>query len=126
MAAPEKPHAGAHRRSFLISKVCLPDAAKIAGKRLLSTLQFAIEFSKEYRASAAIFPALGRKGITLLKRIRPEIKGVGYSTTGKPEGELMKKLVWLVALTLDVDVLGVGRSDVWAFGCSDVWAFWMF
>ncbi|MCB0546008.1 MAG: DNA polymerase III subunit delta [Phaeodactylibacter sp.] len=79
------------------SKVYVYHAAKnLPEKELLSTLQLRSNyFLKEYRASARNFPpAQAEKAITLLKEYDLKSKGVGYNSTGKPEGELMKELVW--------------------------------
>ncbi len=79
------------------SKVYMYHAAKnLPEKELLSTLQLRSGyFLKEYRASARNFPpAQAEKAITLLKEYDLKSKGVGYNSTGKPEGELMKELVW--------------------------------
>ena len=79
------------------SKVYMYHAAKnLPEKELLSTLQLRSNyFLKEYRASARNFPpAQAEKAITLLKEYDLKSKGVGYNSTGKPEGELMKELVW--------------------------------
>lgn len=72
------------------------EAKKLPEKELLSTLQLRSNFFlKEYRATARNFPpAQAEKAITLLKEYDLKSKGVGYNSTGKPEGELMKELVW--------------------------------
>lgn len=79
------------------SKVYMYHAAKnLPEKELLTTLQLRSNyFLKEYRATARNFPpAQAEKAITLLKEYDLKSKGVGYNNTGKPEGELMKELVW--------------------------------
>ncbi|MCB0587213.1 MAG: DNA polymerase III subunit delta [Phaeodactylibacter sp.] len=79
------------------SKVYLYHAAKnLPVKELLSTLQLRSEFFlKEYRLTARNYPpARAEKVISLLKEYDLKSKGVGYISTGKPEGELMKELVW--------------------------------
>lgn len=63
---------------------------------MLATLQLRSNFFlKEYRAAARNFPPeKAEQAITLLKEYDLKSKGVGYNSTGKPEGELMKELVW--------------------------------
>jgi len=79
------------------SKVYLYHAAKnLPEKELLTTLQLRSSFFlKEYRAAARNFPPTrAEMAITLLKEYDLKSKGVDYNNTGKPEGELMKELVW--------------------------------
>lgn len=71
-------------------------AKNLPEKELLSTLQMrSAFFLKEYRAAARNFPPeKAEKVITLLKEYDLKSKGVGYNSTGKPEGDLMKEMVW--------------------------------
>lgn len=81
------------------SKIFLFHAAKnFAEKELLSTLQLRSSyFLKEYRAAARNYPRTKTEDIiTLLKTYDLMAKGVGYNGTGKPEGELMKEMVWRI------------------------------
>ncbi len=81
------------------SKVFLFHAAKnLPEKELLSTLQLRSGyFLKEYRAAARNYPrSKTEQVITLLKEYDLKSKGVGYNSTGKPEGELMKEMVWRI------------------------------
>ena len=81
------------------SKVFLFHAAKnLPEKELLSTLQLRSGyFLKEYRAAARNYPrSKTEQVIALLKEYDLKSKGVGYNSTGKPEGELMKEMVWRI------------------------------
>ncbi|MCB0556863.1 MAG: DNA polymerase III subunit delta [Phaeodactylibacter sp.] len=71
-------------------------AKNLPEKELLTTLQLRSNFFlREYRTAARNFPpAKAEQAITLLKEYDLKSKGVGYNSTGKPEGELMKELVW--------------------------------
>lgn len=52
-------------------------------------------FLKEYRAAAKNYPrSKAEQAIALLQEFDLKSKGVGYNSTGKPEGELMKEMVW--------------------------------
>jgi DNA polymerase-3 subunit delta len=54
-------------------------------------------FLKEYRAAARNYShSKTEQVITLLKEFDLKSKGVGYNNTGKPEGELMKEMVWRI------------------------------
>jgi DNA polymerase III subunit delta len=63
---------------------------------ILSTLQLRSSFFlKDYRAAARNFPPeKAEQALSLLKEYDLKSKGVGYNSTGKPEGELMRELIW--------------------------------
>jgi len=54
-------------------------------------------FLREYRAAVRHYPAAEiEKVLDLLKEFDLKSKGVGYISTGKQEGELLKELVWKI------------------------------
>lgn len=63
---------------------------------MLRTLEIGSAFFlKEYRAAARSFPLAKTEAILqLLKSYDLKSKGVDYNSTGKPDGELLKELVW--------------------------------
>lgn len=71
-------------------------AKNLPEKELIATLQLrSAFFLKDYRDAARNFPPQqAEQAIALLKEYDLKSKGVGYNNTGKPEGELMKELVW--------------------------------
>ncbi len=71
-------------------------AKDLPEKELLSTLGLRSNyFLREYRAAARQFPPVkAEQAIALLKEYDLKSKGVEYNSTGKPEGELMKEMVW--------------------------------
>ena len=80
-------------------KIYLFHAAKnLPEKELLTTLQLRSGFFlKEYRAAARNYSRSKTEHvITLLKEYDLKSKGVGYNNTGKPDGELMKEMVWRI------------------------------
>lgn len=81
------------------SKVYLYHAAKhLPEKELLNTLQLRSSwFLKEYLAAARSFPpGHTENAISLLREYDLKSKGVGYNNTGKPEGELLREMVWRI------------------------------
>lgn len=81
------------------SKIYLFHAVKnLPEKELLTTLQLRSGFFlKEYRAAARNYSrSKTERVITLLKEYDLKSKGVGYNNTGKPDGELMKEMVWRI------------------------------
>lgn len=81
------------------SKIYQYHAAKnLPEKELLSTLQLrSAYFLKDYIAAARHFPPTKAESvIALLKEYDLKSKGVGYNSTGKEEGDLMKELVWKI------------------------------
>ena len=65
-------------------------------KELLSILQLrSAYFLKDYRAAARFYtPQRTQKAIATLKQYDLKSKGVDYNSTGKPDGELLKEMVW--------------------------------
>lgn len=54
-------------------------------------------FLREYRAAARQFPRSKTEGvISLLAEYDMKSKGVGYNMTGKPDGELLREMVWRI------------------------------
>lgn len=54
-------------------------------------------FLREYRAAARSYPLpKTEKVLSLLKNFDLKSKGVNYNSTGKPDGELLKELVWKI------------------------------
>ncbi|TXB61836.1 DNA polymerase III subunit delta [Phaeodactylibacter luteus] len=79
------------------SKIYLYHAVKDQGEpAILQALGLRSSFFlKEYRAAAKNYPrAKAEQAIALLQEFDLKSKGVGYNSTGKPEGELMKEMVW--------------------------------
>ncbi len=67
-------------------------------KELLEALKLRSRFFlKEYRAAARHFNlAATEKVIGLLREYDLKSKGVDYNSTGKPEGELLREMVWRI------------------------------
>ena len=67
-------------------------------KELLSTLKLRSSFFlREYRLAARNFSRpKAERVIGLLKEYDLKSKGVGYNSTGKPEGELLVEMVWRI------------------------------
>jgi DNA polymerase-3 subunit delta len=79
------------------SKVYLFHAAKnLPEKELLSTLQLRSSyFLRDYKMAARQFPPKkAEKAIALLKEYDLKSKGVGYVSTGKQDGSLVRELAW--------------------------------
>lgn len=54
-------------------------------------------FLRDYRTAIRNFPfTRTEKAISLLREYDLKSKGVGYNSTGKPDGELLKELVWRI------------------------------
>ncbi|MEM1215826.1 MAG: DNA polymerase III subunit delta, partial [Bacteroidota bacterium] len=54
-------------------------------------------FLREYRAAARQFPFRKTEMVIhLLREYDLKGKGVGYNSTGKPEGELLKEMTWRI------------------------------
>ena len=71
-------------------------AKNLPEKELLSILQLrSAYFLKDYRAAARFYtPQRTQKAIATLKQYDLKSKGVDYNSTGKPDGELLKEMVW--------------------------------
>lgn len=70
----------------------LPENELITALQLRSAF-----FLKEYKLAARAFPLVKTEQIIGLLRIYDlKSKGVDYDATGKPEGELLRELVWLI------------------------------
>ncbi len=67
-------------------------------KELLDALKLrSAFFLREYRLAARNFPrSKTEQVIGLLKEYDLKSKGVGYNSTGKPDGELLKEMVWRI------------------------------
>ncbi len=67
-------------------------------KDLLTALQLrSALFLRDYRAALPHFPlAKTEAAIALLREYDLKSKGVGYSSTGKEDGELLRELVWRI------------------------------
>ena len=79
------------------SKIYMYHYAKnLSEKELLSILQLrSAYFLKEYRASARFYtPNRIKKAISTLRSFDLKSKGVDYNNTGKPDGDLLKEMVW--------------------------------
>lgn len=79
------------------SKIYMYHYAKnLPEKELLSILQLrSAYFLKEYRASARFYNINRiKKAISTLRAFDLKSKGVEYNNTGKPDGELLKEMVW--------------------------------
>ena len=65
---------------------------------LLSALQLrSAFFLREYRAAARAFPLRKTEHVlSLLKEFDLKSKGVDYVSTGKPDGQLLKELIWKI------------------------------
>lgn len=65
---------------------------------LLSALQLrSAFFLREYRAAARAFPPRKTEHVlSLLKDFDLKSKGVDYVSTGKPDGQLLKELIWKI------------------------------
>ena len=54
-------------------------------------------FLREYKAAARVYsPQRAEWVISVLKEFDLKSKGVDYNSTGKPEGELLKEMVWRI------------------------------
>lgn len=65
---------------------------------LMSTLGLrSAFFLREYRAAARSFPLPKTESVlSLLREFDLKSKGVEYNSTGKPDGELLKELIWKI------------------------------
>lgn len=65
---------------------------------LLSALQLrSAFFLREYRAAARAYPRWKTEHVlSLLKEFDLKSKGVDYNSTGKPDGQLLKELIWKI------------------------------
>lgn len=81
------------------SKIYMLHALKsVPEQELLSTLKLrSAFFLKEYRMAARNYPLPEvEKTMNLLKEFDLKSKGVGYISTGKDDGELLKEMVWKI------------------------------
>lgn len=70
----------------------LPEAELLSALSLRSSF-----FLREYRAGARSYPLpKTEKVLGLLKDFDLKSKGVDYNSTGKPDGELLKELIWRI------------------------------